>query len=124
AAQPDALRAPTSGQRLEPRALARPGRADYRDVDRQLCPVQLERLVENPDSLLDLFARDQACDADLGRADHLDVDTGIGTGAKHTARNAWRVEHAGAAHPKISDDHRRRNTERAAVLRWRLHHAP
>src|SRR5207253_6739622 len=98
-----AVRAPSAGQRVEQRGLARPRWADYRDVDRQLLLVQVERLVKSPDSLLDLVASDQACDADLRRADHLDIDACIGQRAKHPARDTRRAEHAGTDDRELGD---------------------
>src|SRR5712691_10004927 len=71
--------------------------------------IQLERLVKNADSLLHLVSRDQARDADLGGADHLDVDAGVRKGSKHAARDARHAQHARADDRKLGDSACRRN---------------
>ena len=73
--------------------------------------------MQDADAFLHLVARDQAGDPDLGGADHLDVDAGVGQGPEHASRDARRAQHPGADDRQLRDAACRRHPCGADRLR-------
>ncbi len=62
--------------------------------------IQLERRMQHANGVFDSSSRDHTRDADIGRADDVDIDAGRRKGAEHPRRVAWRT-----LHPRADDAH-------------------